>query len=48
MQSDVVLRNMILSFEFSIDWSIVQTVCRHRLVDFERFGQAIIRNLAER
>jgi hypothetical protein len=48
MESGVVLRNTIPSFEFGIDGSIVQTVCSDRRIDVERFNQAIIRNLTER
>jgi uncharacterized protein YutE (UPF0331/DUF86 family) len=38
-------RNIAVHRYDKIDWSIVQSVCRHRLVDFEHFAKAIIHNL---
>lgn len=48
MKKAVGFRNIAVHSYDKIDWAIVQSVCRHRLVDFERFFRAIIQNLVGR
>jgi len=48
MKKAVGFRNIAVHSYDKIDWAIVQSVCQHRLVDFERFAQAIMRELPDR
>ena len=43
MKKAVGFRNIAIHAYEKIDWAVVHGICRHRLVDFERFAEAVVR-----